>query len=42
MEKISWMDRVTNEVLHRAKKERNILNKMKRIKASWIGHVLRR
>jgi hypothetical protein len=43
MEKISWTDRVRNEeVLHRVKKERNILHKIKRRKANWIGHILRR
>jgi hypothetical protein len=30
------------EVLHRVKKERNILHKIKRRKANWIGHILRR
>jgi hypothetical protein len=43
MEKISWTDRVGNEeVLHRVKEERNILHTVKRRKATWIGHVLRR
>jgi hypothetical protein len=43
MEKISWTDRVRNEeVLHRVKEERNILHTIKRIKANWIGHILRR
>jgi ppGpp synthetase/RelA/SpoT-type nucleotidyltranferase len=43
MEKISWTDRVRNEeVLHRVKEERNILQKIKRRKANWIGHILRR
>jgi hypothetical protein len=28
------------EVLHRVKEERNILHTIKRIKASWIGHIL--
>jgi hypothetical protein len=43
MEKISWTDRVRNEeVLHRVKEERNILHKIKRRKANWIGYVLRR
>jgi hypothetical protein len=41
MEKISWTDRVRNEVLRRFKEERNILHTIKR-KASWIGHILRR
>jgi hypothetical protein len=42
MEKISWTDRVRNEeVLHRVK-ERNILHTIKRGKANWIGHILRR
>jgi hypothetical protein len=43
MEKISWTDRVRNEVvLHRVKEERNILHTIKRRKATWIGHILRR
>jgi hypothetical protein len=43
MEKISWTDRVRNEeVLHRVKEERNILHKIKRRKANWIDHILRR
>jgi hypothetical protein len=42
MEKISWTDRVRNEVLHRVKEERNILHTIKIRKASWIGHILRR
>jgi hypothetical protein len=43
MEKISWADRVRNEeVLHRVKEERNILPTIKRRKANWIGHILRR
>jgi hypothetical protein len=42
-EKISWTDRVRNEeVLHRVKEERNILHTIKRRKANWIGHILRR
>jgi hypothetical protein len=42
LEKISWADRVGNEVLHRVKKERNILYIINRRKANWIGHGLRR
>jgi hypothetical protein len=43
MEKIIWTDRVRNkEVLHRVKEERNILHTIKRRKAKWIGHILRR
>jgi hypothetical protein len=43
MEKISWTDRVRNEeVLHRVKVERNIVHTIKRRKANWIGHILRR
>jgi hypothetical protein len=43
MEKIRWTDRVRNEeVLHRVKEERSILNTIKRRKANWIGHILRR
>jgi hypothetical protein len=42
MEKISWTDRVRNEILHRLKEERNILHTIKRRKVNWIGHILRR
>jgi hypothetical protein len=43
MEKISLTDCVRNEVLlHKVKKERNILHTIKRRKARWIGHILRR
>jgi hypothetical protein len=43
MEKIIWTNRVRNEeVLRRVKKERNILHTIKRRKANWIGHILRR
>jgi hypothetical protein len=43
MEKFSWTDRVRNEeVLHRVKEERNILHTVKRRKANWVGHILRR
>jgi hypothetical protein len=43
MEKISWTDPVRNEdVLQRVKEERNIVHTIKRKKANWIGHILRR
>jgi hypothetical protein len=43
MEKISWTDRVNNQVvLHRVKEERNILHTIRRRRANWIGHILRR
>ena len=43
MEKLSWVDRVRNEeMLHRVKEERNILQTMKRRKANWIGRILQR
>jgi len=37
-----WTDHVRKEVLHTTKEERNILKTMKRRKANWIGHILRR
>jgi hypothetical protein len=40
MEKVSWTDRVRNEVLRTVKEERNILHAIKRRKAKWIGHIL--
>jgi hypothetical protein len=43
IEKINWIDRVRNEeVLQRVKEERNIVHTIKRRKANWIGHILRR
>jgi len=42
MEKITWAERVENEVLHAAKVERNILLTVNRSKANWIGHIWRR
>jgi len=43
MEKISWTDHVRNgEVLLRVKEQRNILHEIRKRKADWIGHILRR
>ena len=43
MEKISWTYSERNEeVLRRVKEDRNIVNIVKRRKADWIGHILRR
>jgi hypothetical protein len=43
MEQNSWTDDVKNEkVLQRLQKERNFLQTMKRRKAYFIGHALRR
>ena len=43
MEKIGWTDHVRNEeVLLRVKEERNILHEIRKWKANWIGHILRR
>ena len=43
MGKISWTGRVKNEkLLHRVKEERNIVHRVKRRKANWIGHSWRR
>ena len=40
---ISCTDRVKNEeVMHRVRKERNIVHKINRRKADCIGHILRR
>jgi hypothetical protein len=41
MEKISWTDHVRNEeVLLRVKEQRNILHKIRKRKANWVGHIL--
>jgi len=43
MEKISWIDHVRNEeVLLTVKDARNILHEIRKRKANWIGHILRR
>jgi len=43
MEKISWTDHVINEqVLFRVNEQRNILHEIRKLKANWIGHILRR
>ena len=43
MEKISWTDHVRNEeVLLTLKEQRNILHEIRKRKANWIGHILRR
>ena len=43
MEKISWTDYVRNEeVLLRVKEQRNMLHEIRKRKANWIGHILRR
>ena len=43
MEKIRWTDQVRNEVvLIRVNKQRNILHEIRKRKANWIGHILRR
>jgi len=43
MEKISWTDHVRKEgVLLRVKEQRNFLHEIRKRKASWIGHILRR
>jgi hypothetical protein len=43
MEKISWTDHLRNEeVLLRVKEQRNILHEIRKRKANYIGHILRR
>jgi hypothetical protein len=43
MEKISWNDHARNEdELLRVKEQRNILHEIRKRKANWIGHILRR
>jgi hypothetical protein len=40
---ISWTDHVINEeVLLRVSEQRNILHEIRKRKANWIGHILRR
>jgi len=43
IEKISWTDLVrSEEVLLRVNEQRNILHKIRKRKANWIGHILLR
>ena len=43
MEKISWTNHVRNEeVLLQVNEQRNILHAIRKRKANWIGHILRR
>jgi hypothetical protein len=43
MVNIIWTDHVRNEdVLLRVKEQRNILHEIRKRKANWIGHILRR
>jgi hypothetical protein len=43
MEKFNWIHRVRNEeVSHTVREERNVVQTIKRRKAHWIGHTLRR
>jgi hypothetical protein len=39
---ISWTDHVRNEVLFRVSEQSNILHEIRKRKANWIGHILRR
>jgi len=43
MEKISWTDHVRyKDVLLTVKEQRNILHEIRKRKANWMGHTLRR
>ena len=43
MQETRWSDPVQqDEVFHGIKKERKILHTIKRSRANWIGHILRR
>jgi len=43
MEKFSWPNHARNEeVLLRVSEQRNILHEIRKWKAKWIGHILRR
>ena len=43
IKKIIWIDHVRHEdVLLRVKEQRNILHEIRKRKANWIGHILRR
>jgi len=43
MEKISWVDKISNdEVLQRVNETRTMLDTVRKCKHVWLGHVLRR
>jgi len=42
IEKMSWNDRVRNELLLRGKEERNIVHAIKERESNWTGHIFRR
>jgi hypothetical protein len=42
MEKFIWTDRMSHEVLRRVEEEGNVPHTIKRRKANWIVHTLRR
>ena len=42
MENISWANRVSNEVLHTVKEERNIVHTIQRREDTMTGYILRR
>ena len=43
MEKISWTDHARNEdVLLRVNEQKKILHEIRKRKANWLGHILRR
>ena len=43
MERVSWVQRITNEqVLERIGERRRLLEVIKKRKKNWIGHMLRR
>ena len=42
MEKISWTNHVRNEEVLVSHEHRNILHEIRKRKANWIGHILRR
>jgi hypothetical protein len=43
LEKISWTDHVRKEeVLFTVKEQRNNLHEIRKRKANWIGHIMRR
>ena len=43
METINWTDHARNEIVFlRVNEQRNILHEIRKRKANWIGHILRR
>ena len=41
MLRISWKEHKTNEVLHKMKTKRSLVNTIKKRKCQYLGHIIR-